>query len=570
MKPIAALLILAAPLFCQPQRGMGSGSAAPPARRSPRLAGVKPPPILFRDTAASWGITSSNSYGGATTKRFILEMTGNGVALIDYDNDGRLDIFLPNGAQSPGVLYRNLGTGKFADVTRETGLLTSGWTQGACAGDLDNDGWTDLVVTRYGSNQLWRNEAGRRFRDITVAAGLATPGELFHTGCALTDYDRDGRLDLFVSNYVGFSLKTASTIRPLASPFCNWRGLDVFCGPRGLAAGVNHLFHNEGGGRFRDVSVPSGIRAVDGLHYGLGAVASDVDGDGWPDLYVACDSTPSLLYHNQRDGTFKESAVGSGVAYGEHGEEQGGMGVSLFDYDNDARLDILRTNFIDETTALYHNDGDLYFSDATVSGGFAVNTGFVSWGVSAVDLDQDGWRDLVIANGHIYPELARKKGGVESFEQSRLVYWNARNGAFADVSSGAGQAITDPRCSRGLASGDLDGDGAPELVVVNQNGAPMVLRNETASRGNWLIVKLAGTRSNRSGIGARVTLSAPAQMGEVQSGGSYLSQSDLRLHFGMGAATAVEKLEVHWPSGTRQTLTGVKANQVLVVTEPAP
>ncbi|MBM4210879.1 MAG: VCBS repeat-containing protein, partial [Gammaproteobacteria bacterium] len=344
------------------------------------------------------------------------------------------------------------------------------------------------------SLQIWKNERGR-FRDASPLSGLPQIGEDFFTGCTMTDYDRDGRLDLFATTYVAFSLKQAKAIAN--PPKCNWRGLDVFCGPRGAAGGRNFLFRNEGNGKFSDVSDAAGLR-VPGTHYGLGAVATDFDDDGWPDIYVACDSTPSLLFHNQRNGTFRESAVAAGVAYGENGEEQGGMGVAVFDTDNDGRPDIVRTNFIDETTSLYRNRGELFFADETVAGGLALNTKNVSWGVQAVDFDQDGRRDLAIASGHIYPELGK------DFPQPRTVYWNAGNGAFADVS--AGEAVLRPRVSRGMAAGDLDGDGAPELVVVNQNDTPMVLKNETAGRGHWILLQLEGTKSNRSAIGAIVTI----------------------------------------------------------------
>jgi len=538
---------------------MGSGARAT-ARPSPKLKGLKTPQLLFRDVAEAWGITAPNLYGGDKTKKFILEMTGNGVALIDYDNDGRLDIVLLNGARLDGtsrlsVVYRNLGDGKFKDQTTASGLSTSGWVQGACAGDIDNDGFTDLLVTRYGSLQIWKNERGR-FRDASPLSGLPQIGEDFFTGCTMTDYDRDGRLDLFATTYVAFSLKQAKAIAN--PPKCNWRGLDVFCGPRGAAGGRNFLFRNEGNGKFSDVSDAAGLR-VPGTHYGLGAVATDFDDDGWPDIYVACDSTPSLLFHNQRNGTFRESAVAAGVAYGENGEEQGGMGVAVFDTDNDGRPDIVRTNFIDETTSLYRNRGELFFADETVAGGLALNTKNVSWGVQAVDFDQDGRRDLAIASGHIYPELGK------DFPQPRTVYWNAGNGAFADVS--AGEAVLRPRVSRGMAAGDLDGDGAPELVVVNQNDTPMVLKNETAGRGHWILLQLEGTKSNRSAIGAIVTIDG-SQTAEVQSGGSYLSQSDLRLHFGLGAKTSIEAIEIRWPSGTVQKLSGVAVDQVLKITEP--
>jgi len=538
---------------------MGSGARAT-ARPSPKLKGLTPPQLLFRDVSEAWGITAPNFYGGDRTKKFILEMTGNGAALLDYDNDGKLDIVLLNGARldgasRPSVVYRNLGDGKFKDQTTASGLSTGGWVQGACAGDIDNDGFTDLLVTRYGALGIWKNERGR-FRDASPLSGLPQIGEDFFTGCTMTDYDRDGRLDLFATTYVAFSLKQAKAIAN--PPKCNWRGLDVFCGPRGAAGGRNFLFRNEGNGKFSDVSDAAGLR-VPGTHYGLGAVATDFDDDGWPDIYVACDSTPSLLFHNQRNGTFRESAVAAGVAYGENGEEQGGMGVAVFDTDNDGRPDIVRTNFIDETTSLYRNRGELFFADETVAGGLALNTKNVSWGVQAVDFDQDGRRDLAIASGHIYPELGK------DFPQPRTVYWNAGNGAFADVS--AGEAVLRPRVSRGMAAGDLDGDGAPELVVVNQNDTPMVLKNETAGRGHWILLQLEGTKSNRSAIGAIVTIDG-SQTAEVQSGGSYLSQSDLRLHFGLGAKTSIEAIEIRWPSGTVQKLSGVAVDQVLKITEP--
>jgi hypothetical protein len=553
----------------QPAQGMGSGARTAP-RRSHALASAPAPPgLTFRDVAAEWGITAPNFYGGLKTKKYILEMTGNGAAVIDYDNDGRADVILVNGgrldgASRPSTVYRNLGAGRFADETRNSGLNTDGWAQGVCAGDYDNDGFTDLFVTRYGSSQLWKNERGR-FRNATGASGLSTPGETFFSGCTFLDYDKDGRLDLFVTSYAAFSLKNAGLTAK--TPPCNWLGLNVFCGPRGAETGRQFLFHNEGGGKFRDVSDAAGVR-TEGVHYGLGTVAGDFDDDGWPDIYVACDSTPSLLFRNNRDGTFRESAVEAGVAYGENGEELGGMGVAVFDSDNDGRLDIVRTNFIGETPSLYRNMGELSFADETMARGLAVNTGLVSWGVQAVDFDQDGWRDLAVASGHIYPELGAAKSA-EPFLQPRSIYWNARNGVFADVSAAAGEAILSPRCSRGMAAGDLDGDGAPELVVVNQSAAPMVLKSVTAARGNWILLHLEGTRSNRSAIGARVTVVAKGrrQMAEVQSGGSYLSQSDLRLHFGLGDAATVESIEVRWPSGAMQIISAAAVNQVLKITE---
>jgi hypothetical protein len=560
---IPVLFVLAARLAAQ--QGMGSSTKAVP-RSSPKAsAAVSPPAIDLRDVAADFGITAPNFYGGERAKKHILEMTGNGVALLDYNNDGKLDVLLINGARLDGssrasVLYKNLGSGKFADATREAGLLTTGWAQGVCAGDFDNDGFTDLLVTRYGDNLLFKNENGR-FRALPFPS---TP-ELFNTGCTFLDYDRDGLLDVFVSNYVSFPLsqvRRASAIDP-----CNWLGIKVFCGPRGFPSGANHLFHNEGDGRFRDVSASSGIR-LSGLHYGLGVTSADFDDDGWPDIYVACDSTPSIFYRNNHDGTFSDMAVPTGVAYGENGEEQGGMGVAAADYDNDGKIDILRTNFIDETTAtLYRNLGELFFSDETVASGLAINTKYVAWGTQFVDIDQDGYKDLIVANGHIYPELARG-GTSQPFEMPRLLYWNLRNGAFRDVTKHSGAALAAARSSRGLVAGDLDGDGTPEIVIVNMNAPPSVLKNY-GEKGASILVKLIGVKSNRSAIGAKIVVSAGAstQTAFVSSGSSYLSQSDFRQHFGLGKATQADRIEILWPGGGRDSLANVAANQEIHVRE---
>ena len=544
------------------QTGMGSSTKTVP-RPSPKVpATVALPKIDFRDVAAQFGVTAPNFYGGERTKRHILEMTGNGVALVDYNQDGKLDILLVNGARldgtsRPSVLYKNTGAGKFVDATVEAGLVTSGWAQGVCAGDYDNDGFTDLLITRYGGNLLFHNENGR-FRSLDFPR---TP-DAFHTGCTFFDYDRDGKLDLFVASYVAFPLAQAQR----GAATCSWLGVSVFCGPRGFPTGVNHLFHNDGQGRFRDVSVSAGIR-VEGLHYGLGVTSADFDDDGWPDLYVACDSTPSLLYRNQHDGTFAEVAVPAGVAYGGNGEEQGGMGVAVADVDQDGKLDILRSNFIDETaTTLYRNLGELFFSDVTVAAGFGINTRFVSWGAQFIDVDQDGRQDLIVANGHIYPELARAQT-TDPLVMPRLLYWNL-GGAFVDASARSGAGVLAAHSSRGLATGDLDGDGSPEIVIVNMNAPPTILKNY-GDRGNWLRVRLVGVESNRSAIGAvvRVTAGGVTQTSVVASGSSYLSQSDFRQSFGLGKLTIVERVEILWPRGRREARENVPVNQEIEVRE---
>ena len=557
------LFVIAAPLLAQ--QGMGSSTKAAPRTSAKASIAIRPPTIDLRDVASDFGITTSNFYGGERTRKHILEMTGNGVALFDYDNDGKVDVLLVNGARLDGtsrasVLYKNLGSGKFRDATRESGLVTNGWAEGVCAGDVDNDGFTDLLVTRYGNNLLLKNDKGH-FQSLPFPP---TP-DLFNTGCTFLDYDHDGRLDVFVSNYVAFP--PAQLRKASGSDLCHWLGLDVFCGPRGFVSGVNHLFRNEGSGRFRDVSAAAGIR-ISGNHYGLGVTSADFDGDGWPDIYVACDSTPSILYRNNHNGTFTDVAVPAGVAYGDNGEEQGGMGVAAADYDNDGKIDILRTNFIDEmTTSLYRNLGELFFSDETVAAGLGVNTKYVAWGTQFIDIDQDGNKDLIIANGHIYPELARA-GKSEPFDMPRLLYWNLGNGAFRDVTKQSGNALTVARSSRGLAVGDLDGDGAPEIVIVNMNAAPTILKN-FGEKGNSLLIRLAGTESNRSAIGAKIVAIAGTskQTAIVTSGSSYLSQSDFRQHFGLGKAMQADSIEILWPNGRSESLSNVAANQEIQVRE---
>jgi hypothetical protein len=566
-------LLLLLPLSSLLLAGQGMGGAKKgPSRIPPKWkGGPAPPAIDYRDVAGTMGLTAPNVYGGEATKRYILEMSGNGVAILDFDNDGWSDVLLVNGTRFDGsakgggnVLYKNRGDGSFTDVTAGSGIGRSGWGQGVCAGDYDNDGNTDLLITYYGYNVLYRNRSGMKFEDVTGRAGLPITGQRWATSCVFLDYDRDGYLDLFVSNYLGFDLKTAS--QPGASPFCFWKGLAVFCGPRGFPGGQNILYRNNRAGGFEDVSKKAGI-LTGGLHYGLGVIASDFDNDGWPDIYVACDSTPGILYANNRNGTFADIAVEAGAAYGDAGQEMGSMGVAAGDYDGDGLMDIVKTNFMDEASTLYHNEGERFFTDVTYQSGLGINTKFVGWGVEFVDVDQDGWKDILMANGHIYPEMERGRGE-ERFLQSKLLYWNDGKSMFRDVTVSAGGALNAKASSRGMASGDLDGDGALESVVINMNAAPSMLRN-VAAKGYALLVQLEGVKSNRSAIGAKVRVEAGgrSQVQEVRSGSSYASQPDFRLHFGLGTADAVDRIEIQWPSGKVEATTKVPANHRFIIRE---
>lgn len=534
-------------------------------------------PIRVRliDIGATSGLTLSNTSGGTEKKAYILETTGNGVAILDYDGDGLNDIFIVNGTTLAGQgqgpprtsqLYHNEGHGKFTEVSRDAGFTLEGWGQGVCVGDYNNDGKPDLLVTYYGYNRLYKNLGKGKFQDATSEARLPTTGVRYGAGCAFVDYDRDGWLDLFVSNYVELDLTT--TPKPGTNQFCQWKGLPVMCGPRGLPLGHNVLYHNNGDGTFSDVSAGAGILKPGG-RYGLGVVAADFDNDGWPDIYVACDMTPSLLYHNRKDGTFEEQAVAAGVAYNFDGQLQAGMGVAVADYNGDGFMDIAKTNFSGDLPSLFKNEGGKFFTDVSQSSGLSAHH-LLGWGIAFVDLDDDGWKDLVIANGHVYPEVERASVG-DRYLQKTLVYRNLGNGRFADITEQAGPALENPRPARGLAVGDLDGDGRQEIVIVNMNSTPSLLKNQE-ERQNFLSVTLVGTKSNRSAIGARVTIQSGAhrQMDEVMSGGSYYSQNDMTLHFGLGQAPSVDRLEVRWPAGSMQEWKDVRSNQKLLITEDSP
>jgi enediyne biosynthesis protein E4 len=534
-------------------------------------------PIRVRlvDIGAISGLTLPNTSGGPEKKDYILETTGNGVAILDYDGDGLNDIFIVNGTTLTGPgqgpprtshLYHNEGNGKFTEVSRDAGFTLEGWGQGVCVGDYNNDGKPDLLVTYYGYNRLYKNLGKGKFQDATAEARLPTAGVRYGAGCAFVDYDRDGWLDLFVSNYVDLNLTT--TPKPGTNQFCEWKGLPVMCGPRGLPLGHNVLYHNNGDGTFSDVSAAAGILKPGG-RYGLGVAAADFDNDGWPDIYVACDMTPSLLYHNRKDGTFEEQAVAAGVAYNFDGQLQAGMGVAVADYNGDGFLDIAKTNFSGDLPSLFKNESGKFFTDVSQYSGLSTHH-LLGWGIAFVDLDDDGWKDLVIANGHVYPEVEHTSVG-DRYLQKTLVYRNLGNGRFADITEQAGPALQTPRPARGLAVGDLDGDGRPEIVIVNMNSTPSLLKNQGELQ-NFLSITLVGTKSNRSAIGARVTVQSGEhrQMDEVMSGGSYYSQNDMTLYFGLGQGSSVDRLEVRWPAGSIQEWKDVRSNQKLLITEDSP
>ena len=531
------------------------------------------PAFGFTNTAREAGLTAVTVYGGQASNKYLLETTGCGVALLDYDGDGWLDIFLVNGTTLEGFprgleptnhLYRNRHDGTFEDVTKSAGLVATGWGQAACAGDYDNDGDPDLFVSYFGRNRLYRNNGNGTFADVTMSAGVMDRRDRWGAGCAFLDYDRDGRLDLFVANYIDLDLKTAPVP---ASGLCLYKGLQVACGPPGLQGGRNALYHNEGEGRFADVSDQSGVSRATGT-YGLGVSTLDFDGDGWTDLYVANDSNPSALYRNNQDGTFADIGVRSGCAYSQDGKPQAGMGVAVGDYDRNGTFDIFKTNFAGDTSTLYANTGDGFCDDRTFASGIGLNTRWLGWGVGFIDLDRDGWRDLFLVNGHVYPEVEHLRSEA-GYKQRKVVYRNLRNGRFEDITERIGPPATTPKAGRGAAFGDLDNDGDLDIVINNVHDTPDLFRLDSRNRHHWLTVKLVGRTSNRSAIGARVTLVAEggAQMDEVRGGGSYYSQNDLRVHFGLADASLVQRLEVRWPNGRQEVWTGVKADRIVTLEE---
>ena len=533
-------------------------------------------PVQFVDVAQQAGLTIPNVWGGVDHKRSIIEAKGSGLAFFDYDNDGWLDIYLTNGDRldahwPPGKaptsqLYKNNRDGTFTDVTEKSGLGRTGWQTGVCVGDYNNDGCDDLFCCFWGHNILFHNNGDGTFTDVTHKAGLDQAKVRWGAGCTFLDYDRDSHLDLFVCNYIKLD---PSTIPPAGdTTYCQWKGVPIMCGPRGLPGDTNILYHNNGDGTFTDVSEKSGI-LIPGPRYSITAVSYDFDNDGWPDIYVAVDSESSILFKNNHDGTFTDVAVMAGCAYNDNGHEQAGMGVAVADYDCDGWFDIFKTNFADDTSNLYHNNGDGTFSDVSFASGVGVNNRYVAWGCGFIDYDNDGWQDIIQINGHVYPEIDNYNFG-QTFKNPRLVYKNLGNGRFKDVSAEMGPGISERYSSRGAAFGDYNNNGDMDVLILNLNDPPSLLRNEGGNQQNWIKIKLLGTKCNRTAIGARVRVMTGkhVQMDEVHSGDSVMSQSDLRLHFGLGKVETVDTIEVKWPTTQKiERFTQVKANQIVTIRE---
>ena len=568
---LESVLGLARPLWSQ-------SAPAKPIPVEPLKPGT-PLGVSFVDVGRVAGLNARTIYGGEHKNKYLLETTGCGVAFYDYDNDGWLDIFLVNGTRLEGFptgqepvshLFKNNRDGTFTDVTLKAGVARSGWGQGVCVGDYDNDGYDDLFVTYFGKNVLYHNNGDGTFTDVSGKAGVAGNRNRWNTGCAFVDYDRDGRLDLFVANYIDMDLKTAPV--PESGP-CLYKGVMVACGPPGLKGGKNILYHNNGDGTFTDVSESAGILSANGT-YGLGVLTADLDNDGWSDIYVANDSTASALYQNQKNGKFVDIALEAGCALSPDGKPQAGMGISAADYDLDGNLDLVKTNFAGDTPSLYHNLGDASFEDTTFTAGLGAHTQYLGWGCGFFDFDNDGWPDILICNGHVYPEVEQLKTEA-GYPQRKLLYRNLRNGRFEDVSLQAGPGISEPIAARGCAFGDFDNDGDLDMVINPVNDYPQLVRCDSQSGNNWIKVRTIGTKSNRSGIGARIkcVTRVPGerkphqQIEEVRSGGGYFSQNDLRVHFGLGKAEKIESLEIRWPSGQVDMLEDVKPNEVIYVKE---
>jgi enediyne biosynthesis protein E4 len=561
--------------------GLLAGTATSAFAQGVSSRGVRPQPrgkpsgrpflARFTDVAEAAGLTHPIVYGGIDAKKYIIEVVGCGVAFLDYDNDGWLDVLVLNGTRLEGAppgttnrLYRNNRDGTFTDVTETAGLARTGWASAVTVGDYDNDGFDDIFITYYGQNVLYHNNGDGTFTDVTEKAGLRSAAVRYGSGCTWLDYDRDGNLDLFVATYLDTTLEKLP--RPGENTDCRWKGVPVNCGPRGLPPGYVQLFHNDGNGRFTEVTKQAGLAGAAGS-YPMTTVAADYDNDGWPDVYVACDSTPSWLFRNQHDGTFRQEGLERGVALSEDGMEQAGMGIAVGDYDLDGSLDIFKTHFSDDTNVLYRNDGNGYFNDVTIRAGLGVETRYVGWGARMVDLDNDGFPDLFLVTGSVYPEV-EKSLPAYPYRTPRLVFRNLGDGRFEELIDEAGPGVAATHASRGCAFGDFDNDGDVDVLVMNMNEPPSLLRNDVSGKGHWLKVLLVGVKSNRSAIGARVVAryGGKSQAQEVTAQSSFYSADDRRLHFGLGEATAAD-LTIRWPTGATEKVAAVEADQLVVVKE---
>jgi enediyne biosynthesis protein E4 len=550
--------------------GQGTSSRGVKAQPRGKPSG-RPFSSRITDVAEQARLTQPAIYGGVDSKRYIIEVVGCGVAFIDYDNDGWMDLFVLSGTRLEGAppgttnrLYKNNRDGTFTDVTSKAGLQRIGWASAVTVGDYDNDGFDDLFITYYGQNVLYHNHGDGTFTDVTERAGLRQPATRYGSGCSWVDYDRDGRLDLFVANYLNTTLEKLP--KPGENSDCTWKSVPVNCGPRGLPPGSVQLFHNSGDGTFTDVSKSSGVAAASGS-YPMTVVAADYDNDGWPDIYVACDSTPSWLFRNQHNGTFREEGLERGVALSEDGLEQAGMGVGVGDYNLNGNLDIFKTHFADDTNVLYHNDGKGNFDDVTTRSGLGVETRYVGWGAGIVDLDNDGYPDLFVATGGVYPE-AEKRLPAYPFRTPRLVFRNLGDGRFEELIEEAGSGISAPHASRGCAFGDFDNDGDMDILVMNMNEPPSLLRNDVSGENHWLKVQLVGVQTNRSAIGTRVVAryGNRRQAQEVSAQSSFYSTNDRRLHFGLGKENSAD-LTIRWTNGATETIANVAADQLVVIRE---